>query len=216
MVAAQLLCMYLSTALARVSAWWWGVHLGTGSRFWGSPLWRRFPKSSIRIGPLSEFRSSPRSNPLGLTRRCIVWTASENASVTIGRECGFSGTVIAGARSIELGNRVWCGANVTITDSDWHPLDAEKRLARLPGRAVPVVIEDDVFLGMNVTVLGGVTIGMGTVVGANSVVASSLPAGAVAAGAPARVIRWLGPIESDVVATLRSNSESGSTTTTMF
>ncbi|WP_322486795.1 acyltransferase [Chloroflexus sp.] len=67
-----------------------------------------------------------------------------------------------------------------------------------PGQAIvyqpltskgPIVLEDDVWLGYSVVVLSGVTIGAGTVVGAGSVVTRSLPAGVIAAGAPARIVR---------------------------
>ena len=59
------------------------------------------------------------------------------------------------------------------------------------GGSSAVVVEDDVWLGMNVVVLKGCRIGKGTVVAANSVVTRSLPAGVIAAGVPARVIREL-------------------------
>jgi len=79
------------------------------------------------------------------------------------------------ASGIFIGDRVLCGANVTITDTDWHPVDPRSRQLRECGRALPVRIEDDVWLGMNVTVLKGVTIGAGTAVAANSTVTKSLP-----------------------------------------
>jgi acetyltransferase-like isoleucine patch superfamily enzyme len=84
-----------------------------------------------------------------------------------------------------------CGANVTITDTNWHALDWRDRLAGKPGDTAPVVIGEDVWLGMNAVVLKGVEIGRRTVVGAGSIVSRSLPADVIAAGQPAVVIRKL-------------------------
>ncbi len=83
-----------------------------------------------------------------------------------------------------------CGANTIITDTDWHTDD----LRSTP--CLPVIIEDDVWLGVNVTVLKGVRIGAGSIVGAGSVVAGDIPAGMVAVGAPARVQRAVRPGEA--------------------
>jgi len=80
---------------------------------------------------------------------------------------------------------------------DWT---ARRRLAKppggKPGEASPVVIGDDVWLGMNVTVLKGVEVGRQTVVGAGSIVTRSLPSGVIAAGQPAVVIRKLDGCEN--------------------
>jgi acetyltransferase-like isoleucine patch superfamily enzyme len=115
----------------------------------------------------------------------MLSTLKEGAELTIGPGCGLSGTVIASAKQIILGRNVRCGANTLITDTDWHTDDHRT------GPDAPVIIEDNVWLGVNVTVLKGVTIGEGTMVGANSVVTRSLPANVVAAGQPAEVIRQL-------------------------
>ncbi|GIV90759.1 MAG: transferase [Chloroflexus sp.] len=63
----------------------------------------------------------------------------------------------------------------------------------------PIVLEDDVWLGYGVVVLSGVTIGSGTVVGAGSVVTKSLPAGVIAVGAPARVVRERTALDIDPI-----------------
>jgi len=83
-----------------------------------------------------------------------------------------------------------CGANVTITDTDWHGIPPGER--RSPGKAAPVVIGPNVWLGLNVVVLKGVVIGANTVVAAGSVVSRSLPANVIAGGAPACELRKLG------------------------
>jgi acetyltransferase-like isoleucine patch superfamily enzyme len=185
----------LHTPLALALARWWGINIGAGCRFYGLPLFRRLPDSSIRIGSGCEFRSSQRSNLAGVNRRCSIATVGERARIEIGDDCGFSGTVIGAASEIVLGKRVMVGANSTITDTDWHPIDPAARAAGAVGPCAPIRIEDDVWLGMHVTVLKGVTIGARTTVAANSLVMHSLPPGVVAAGIPARVIKQIDPVE---------------------
>lgn len=103
-----------------------------------------------------------------------------------------TGGSICAAERIAIGDRVTIGANCTIVDTDFHPLDPLARRWR-PAEAhtAPVTIEDDVFIGMNCLILRGVTIGRNSVVGAGSVVTSDVPADVIAAGNPARVIRPL-------------------------
>jgi maltose O-acetyltransferase len=73
-----------------------------------------------------------------------------------------------------------------------HPIDPEPRRAGWES-AEPITIGDNVWLGGGAIVCPGVTIGENTVVGAGAVVTRDLPAGVVAAGVPARVIREIGP-----------------------
>ena len=58
-----------------------------------------------------------------------------------------------------------------------------------------VIVEEDVWIGMNVTLLPGVTIGRGAIIGAASVVTKSIPPYAIAVGNPAKVIKFKWPIE---------------------
>jgi len=106
-----------------------------------------------------------------------------NSIIEIGDNCGFSGTVIGASAHIKIGNNVKCGANTLITDFDWHPEDVRS------GTPKPINIGDNVWLGLNVVVLKGVTIGDNTLVGANSLVLNDLPANAIAAGNPCKVIK---------------------------
>lgn len=105
-----------------------------------------------------------------------------------------TGGTICAEESITIGDHVWVGGNSTITDTDFHPLHLAERLAHpLDGATAPVVIEDGVFIGMQSLILKGVTIGAHSVIGAGSVVVHDIPAGVIAAGNPARVIRPLNP-----------------------
>jgi acetyltransferase-like isoleucine patch superfamily enzyme len=181
------------TWLSCASASWRGVELGSGCDFYGKVMFRRHPGSQIRIATGCRFRSAPWANVVGLNHGCIICTLENRARIEIGVGCGFSGVVITAVDSIVLGNRVLCGANVTIMDTDWHPVDPIARAQSLPPGTAPVLIEDDVWLGLNVTVLKGCHIGPGTVVAAGSVVTRSLPEHVLAAGVPAQVIRTIQP-----------------------
>jgi maltose O-acetyltransferase len=90
---------------------------------------------------------------------------------------------------IEIGADVQIAPRVQLLTAD-HPLDAATRISGLEsGR--PIRIGDGAWLGGGVIVCPGVTIGANTVVGAGSVVPRDLPAGVLALGNPARVVRAL-------------------------
>jgi len=103
-----------------------------------------------------------------------------------------TGSKIIAAESIEIGNRVMIGANSAIVDTDFHPLDPlERQRDVLNGKHRPVVIENDVFIGMDSIILKGVTIGEGSVIGAGSVVTKDVPSGVIVAGNPVKILKAL-------------------------
>lgn len=181
---AQALGAVFSTFASRVNAWLGEVELGQGCRFYGLTTFHKARNASIRIGERCVFRSKARSNLIGINRPCIV-SAQKGAVLTVGSDCGFSGTVIGCFSQIAIGDHVRCGANTLITDGDWHPDDPRA------GSPMPVHIGDHVWLGVDVIVLKGVTIGRNSVIGAGSVVTKDVPENVVAAGNPCRVIRGL-------------------------
>ena len=181
----------VSTGMTLLLAYFWRVGIGKGCRFYGLPIFRRLPGSRINVGNCCTFRSATWSNLAGLNHPCILATLGEKAYINIGDDCGLSGAAIGAAQAVTIGSRVMVGANASISDTDWHPVDSKRRAAGEAGESRPVNIEDDVWLGANVMVLKGVTIGAGTVVAANSVVTKSIPAGVLAAGVPARVVNDL-------------------------
>jgi acetyltransferase-like isoleucine patch superfamily enzyme len=91
---------------------------------------------------------------------------------------------------IRIGARALLGSEVTIYDSDFHDLRPNHRRDGRP-RMASVELAEDVFIGDRVLILKGVRIGAHSVIGAGSVVTSSIPEGVIAAGNPARVIRAL-------------------------
>lgn len=169
-----------------------GVQIARGWRCYGLPIIQKHRASRLQIGARASLRSTRRSNPLGPTHPCILSTRRATAQLVIGDDFGMTGGSIVCDTHIQIGNRVWMGANAIICDTDFHPLQPAQRATNpADGATAPVLIEDDVFIGMQALVLKGVTLGAGCVVGAGSVVTRDVPAGMIAAGNPARVI---GPV----------------------
>lgn len=144
---------------------------------------RKLPHTVIKIGKGATFLSKATSNLIGINRPCILSTNHSGARIIIGKNCGFSGTVIGAFKEINIGNNVRCGANTLITDSDWH-LDDNRS-----GEVKSIHIGDNVWLGVNTVILKGVRIGSNSVIGANSLVTKDIPANVIAAGNPCKVVR---------------------------
>ncbi len=106
----------------------------------------------------------------------------KNAKLTIGSGyCNYD-TKIYCFNEIKIGNNVAISENVIIRDSDNHSIN---------GGVIskPVVIGDNVWIGMGAMILKGVTIGNGSVVAAGAVVTKDVPPNTVVAGVPAKEIR---------------------------
>jgi len=112
------------------------------------------------------------------------------ATINIGAVVG-AGTMID--MNATLGGRATTGRNVHV--------GAGAVLAGViePPSAQPVIVEDDVLIGANAVVLEGVRIGKGAVVAAGAIVTEDVPAGAVVAGMPARVIKQSHEVESSKI-----------------
>ncbi|MGB0114232.1 MAG: acyltransferase [Ilumatobacteraceae bacterium] len=113
--------------------------------------------------------------------------------ISVGDRCLFGkGSGIVGHLSITIGDDVWTGHHVYITDQNhgYEDLDLPISQQVMPER--PVSIGDGSWIGHGAVVLPGAQIGRHVVIGANSVVTGTIPDNAVAAGVPARVIKQLG------------------------
>ena len=114
------------------------------------------------------------------------------SNVRIGARCFANfGLTALDVVAITIGDDVQFGPHVQLL-TPTHPVEPEPRRAQWEA-ARPITIGDNVWLGGGVVVCPGVTIGEDTVVGAGAVVTRDLPAGVVAVGNPARVVRTLAP-----------------------
>ena len=152
------------------------VVIGRSARFVGMPSIMALGQS-IEIGVGLRLASSTLSNLLGVNHRVIIATIS-NGKIQIGNNFRMSGGAIVARKSITIGNNVNVGVNCTITDSDHHAVDYSKRGLETSKdiSTRPVIIGDDVWLGANVTILKGVTVGSRSIVGAGITVTKSIPA----------------------------------------
>lgn len=116
----------------------------------------------------------------------------DNSAVIIGDNTyinnGF--VIIADKTKIMVGQRCLIGPNFFVTDSDFHGLELDSR-TKSDYECSPVTIESDVFIGANVSVLKGVTIKRGAVIGSGSVVVKDVDEFCIYAGVPAKKIKSL-------------------------
>lgn len=172
-----------------------GIMMARSARLVGVPIIRAFPGSSIEVGERAELVSTPSRATMVLNHACMVQTYRSGARIAIASDVGMSGATICSMLEITIGARTMLGANVTVIDTNFHPLAAEgRRFAPIPEPHPEdaVVIGADVFIGAGAFVLPGTRIGDGSVVAAAAVVKGEVPAGVIVAGNPASVVKKLG------------------------
>jgi acetyltransferase-like isoleucine patch superfamily enzyme len=128
-----------------------------------------------------------------------------NGSCSVGNFTLMNGALVMAEERIEIGSHCLISWNVGIADSDFHPLAPAQRIIdahalapffknrppRPKLRTAPVIISDNVWVGMNAIILKGVSIGENSVVAAGAVVTKSVPANVVVAGNPAVITKQI-------------------------
>lgn len=144
------------------------------------------------LGDKNTFNSTFDSNPMGLFRPCSV-VVTKSGELNIASSCGFSGVSIFCTLKITIGERLFCGGNTSIWDTDFHPINFIDRRNdnNINTKSASIVIGNDVFIGANSIILKNVTIGDRAVIGAGSVVTKNVPQDEVWAGNPAKFIKKL-------------------------
>jgi acetyltransferase-like isoleucine patch superfamily enzyme len=168
-----------------------GVIIGQGSTVIGEHAFKRF-RSIARPGLQIGTRT---------TLDGVHFAVGPDGKLQIGDWCYLTNVVLLCDLELSIGNYVRIGWNTTIADTDFHPIDPAQRVQdaiacsplatgcpRPPIACAPVIIEDDVWIGPQATILKGVRIGAGAWIEAGSVVTRDVPAGARVMGNPARTI----------------------------
>ena len=164
------------------------VSIGAGCRF-QVPVRVGGGRGTLHIGASTSLGYSM-AVKLGLGT-ILLQPRSADARIVIGSNTAFSNNVtICANHEIRIGDDCLIGDLVAVYDTDFHEVHPCRRHAG-PGKILPVIIGNNVWLGSRVMVLKGVSIGDNSVVAAGSIVTTSLPENCLAAGSPARVVRKL-------------------------
>jgi len=111
--------------------------------------------------------------------------------VRIGAHCDFNESVfITGGGGVTIGDHVGLGPGVKIWSVNHRYADPDTPWMQQGYELLPVVIEDDVWLGANCFVMPGTRIGRGSILSAGTVLMKSVPAFAIVAGNPGRIVGW--------------------------
>jgi acetyltransferase-like isoleucine patch superfamily enzyme len=151
-----------------------------------------------------RFRSQ--CNPaLSIGAHCTMdgvhFALGKKGRVEIGDYCYFTNAVLLCELELRIGNYVVIGWNAVIADTDFHPLGPAERIAdavacsplgkgrRRPAIARrPVIIEDDVWIGPNATILKGVRIGTAAIIEAGTLLTRDVPPSSRVLGNPAQIV----------------------------
>jgi acetyltransferase-like isoleucine patch superfamily enzyme len=153
-----------------------------------------YPESKVKIGNnVSLISNSRRCTASNLYSPIKFKTFSETSEIIIGNNVGLNGTSITSrTQKICIGDNTMIAGNVTIMDSNFHnPWPPDKRLF-FPGTQDDenVIIGKNCWIGLNSIILKGVNIGDNSVIGAGSLVLTDIPPNCLAAGNPAKVIKY--------------------------
>jgi acetyltransferase-like isoleucine patch superfamily enzyme len=131
----------------------------------------------------------------------VHFALGEQGTLKIGNYCYFSNAILLCELEVQIGDYVVIGWNTTIADSDFHPISPAARIhdaiacspagqgrPRPPIPIRPVVIENDVWIGPNVTILKGVRIGAGAFIEPGSLITHAVPPRSRVLGNPAQIV----------------------------
>jgi acetyltransferase-like isoleucine patch superfamily enzyme len=131
----------------------------------------------------------------------VQFAVGERGVIEIGDYCYFTNAVLLCELSLQIGSYVVMGWNTTIADTDFHPVAPALRVSdaiacspagggrlRPPIEQRAVIIEDDVWIGPNATILKGVRVGAGAFIEPGALVTRDVPSRVRVEGNPAKVI----------------------------
>ena len=141
-------------------------------------------KKSCELLPGKNRRSIIIGNHSEIHEGCVLRTFGGH--IHIGEYCSVNRMgIILGAGGVKIGNKVRIGPRVNIVTNNHVFKERDRPIIEQGLNIAPVIIKDDVWIGVNVTILPGVTVGEGSVIAAGAVVTKDVPDYTIVAGIPA-------------------------------
>ena len=190
------------------SSFWWrlnrirlkinNVVYGKGCVINGHLYIRIHENAKVTIGDFFSYTSGGGINPICTNIQGGIFV-DDNAILEIGDHTGCSSTVIWVRKSVKIGSYCSIGGGTLILDSDAHSLNYIHRRSNIIDQEnridKGIVIGDDCLIGAKCMILKGVHIGSRSIIGAGSVVTKDIPSDCIAAGNPAKVIRYINNVK---------------------
>jgi len=143
-------------------------------------------KGIITFG--GNIKMGVQNSPLFYNTYVYIEARTEQSQISFGKNTYINNSFsLVSEKKITIGDDVLIGYNCNISDSNFHDLNKNNRTNTDPNPK-QVIIENNVFIGNNVTVLKGVTIGENSIVATGAIVTKSFPKDVIIGGCPAKII----------------------------
>ncbi|RZK48108.1 MAG: acyltransferase [Pedobacter sp.] len=167
------------------------IEVEDGVKFQGWPHIIKHNYARIIIGSGTTINSSNYGYHVNMFSKCKLYASKNNALIKVGKNTRIHGTCIHAFNKIVIGDKCLIAANTQIIDSNGHELCFENPAARIssPDKGREIEIGNNVWIATNCIILGGTSIGDGSIITAGSVVKGEVPARCIYGGNPGKVIK---------------------------
>lgn len=163
------------------------INIAANTEVFGKAFFHCEDDGKITLGARCEIHSYARLMTYG-------------GSITVGDDCSVNPySILYGHGGLEIGSMVRIAAHVVIIPGSHGIERIDIPITQQEIINKKIVIKDNVWIGAGSKILGGVTIHTGAVIGANAVVNRDVPENAIVAGVPAKIIRFRGTTQSDIL-----------------
>ena len=131
------------------------------------------------------------SFPDGFSYRTALSTYFPEAIISIGDNCSLNGTNIHCNEKVMIGNNCLLGPGTIICDNNSHRVSKDFIERKKKAESKPIILKDNVWVGMNTIIMKGVIIGENSIIAAGSLVIEDIPANCLYGGHPAQFIKKL-------------------------